>query len=108
MPLLRDFAACAGRYSATLERQWLLGLPGSDEIAKRRASFADLVDALLPIARTEGYGGRDILNWRIEAKFAQARLLQLGDFGTNHDNRAPAHEMAARYLTQCDQMLLSG
>lgn len=106
--LLQDFAACAGRFSATMERQWLLDLPGSESSARKRATFTDLVSALLPDAKAKGLSARIVLSWRIEAKFAQARLLQLGDFGTEPGARKPAHTRAAQLLRQCDQLLLSG
>ena len=60
--LIRDFAACAGRYSASLERDWLLDLPSADRDAHQRAAFIELLEALLPYAREEGLTGREILH----------------------------------------------
>ncbi len=85
----------------------MLEIPGADEAARKRAAFADLVAAILPGAKSDGLAPRTVLNWRIEAKFAQARLLNLGDFGTELDARGAAHARAASLLSQCDQMLLS-
>jgi len=85
----------------------MLQIPGSEDTARKRAAFADLVAAILPGAKSDGLAPRTVLNWRIEAKFAQARLLRLGDFGTELDARGAAHDRAERLLSQCDQMLLS-
>lgn len=85
-----------------------MGTPGAEDSAARRAMFVDLIDALMPGARADGLPASRVLHWRIEAKFAQARLLQLVEFGEDADARAPAAELADHYLAVCDDLLLSG
>ena len=106
--LLRDFSACAGRYSAKMEHQWLMGTPGAEASAARRAMFVDLIDALMPGAQSEGVPAARVLHWRIEAKFAQARLLQVVAFGDDAEARGPAEALAEHHIAVCDDLLLSG
>lgn len=69
-PLARDFALCAGRYSALVEHQWLVDGPASEHSAMIRDAFVQMTEA---VSGTEG--AAVALNWRIEAKAAQAALL---------------------------------
>jgi hypothetical protein len=69
-PLARDFALCAGRYSALVEHQWLVDGPASESSARMRDTFVDLAGA---VAGPEG--AAEVLNWRIEAKVAHGALL---------------------------------
>ena len=74
--LPREFATCAGRYSAMMEHAWLMQAPEAAEYARLRAAFLALVDAV-----DDGPGGVTI-NRRVEAKAAQAELLRMATFGT--------------------------
>ena len=64
--MVRLFASCAGRYSATMEHEWLMGRDGRVAEAQRRG-FVALLDAVLPDARAAGMTGPQVLSLRIEA-----------------------------------------
>jgi hypothetical protein len=86
--LLRDFAVCAGRYSALVEHQWLVDGPASDASAGTRDSLLSLVEAV-----EEPGMGAAVLGWRIEAKVAQKALLQRAHFAKDRDAEARAAEL---------------
>ena len=92
----RDFATCAGRYSALTEHLWTLSAP-ADEAERRRDLFLERVDATAP--------ADDALTWRVEAKAAQRGLLETARFaGGPRATRAQAASAAA--LDLCDRLLL--
>lgn len=104
--MVRLFASCAGRYSATMEHEWLMGRDGRAAEAQRRG-FVALLDAVLPDARAAGMTGPQVLNLRIEAKFAQAQLLQTASFHDDPARRDRAAQSAAREIIGCRGLLLS-
>ena len=70
-PLLKEFAVCAGRFSALVEHHWMVDGPASDASAGTRDSLLALVEAVQdPGMEATAMG------WRIEAKVAQKALLQ--------------------------------
>lgn len=83
---LRFFATCTGRLSALMESQWMFDGPASDLTKDRRDAMLSLVEA---VALPED--ARRVLLWRVEAKQAQAALLQQAHFG-----QAQAAETARR------------
>lgn len=95
-PLLRDFATCAGRYSALVEHQWLVDGPASEASARVRDNLLALVTAVQP-------DGMEAvaLGWRIEAKVGQAQLLSRGHFA--RDSLAGAR--AAQLLHACADLI---
>lgn len=100
------FANCAGRYSAVMEHAWLEG--GHDAQAEStRQQFIDLLEALQPLALDEGLTGPALLNARITAKFAQARMLQLATFERDAQARKRAAAGARRAMLQCNALVLS-
>lgn len=101
LDLVRAFANCTGRYSATMEHQWLMDTASADRSQARRNMFADLLDA----ARAPDQG-RQVLAWRIEAKVAQAALLTTATFGTHPDQKRAAAERAKAQIDMCDRLLL--
>lgn len=101
--LVRDFAACAGRYSAKMEHLWLMG-HAAEEAQRRRMAFVELLDALVPDAYANGLSPRRVLAWRIDAKFAYAAMLQQDTFSS----AAPQVARTNMVLTFCDELLLSG
>ncbi len=103
--LVREFAACAGRYSAQMEWRWLMSVEGADVSAANRAYFVDLIEAVMPEALNDGLHPRDVLAWRIEAKHAQAKLMQVATFSQEADVATPAVQSAVHYLSYCDAML---
>lgn len=100
------FAACAGRYSATMEHAWLMGQDGA-EARDRRAVFVDLLEALQPQAVAQGLTGPALLQARIAAKAAQARLLNLASFHTEPGQQRRAHAAARRAMAPCAALLLA-
>ena len=100
--LPRAFAECAGRFSASMEHAWLMQDPGADRFERDRAAFVDLLDAV------GGASGRQALAQRIDAKAAQARLLQEASFGTDSERAAWALRRADEQLATCRLLLLGG
>lgn len=98
---LRRFAICTGRLSATMEQQWLVSDPASDQTRGQRDAMWSLVEALMPA----GSESR-VMAWRIEAKVAQAVLLTQARFGT--DARAAGHAgaRAEALMRSCTSALL--
>jgi len=103
---LKVFATCAGRYSALMEHQWLTYDPASDQSELIRADFVDLIDALVPVARSAGLPKAQPLGWRISAKASLQVLLQRATFGKGREAEM-ARTQAGRKLAACRTMLLS-
>ncbi len=99
---VRVFASCAGRLSALMEFQWMFDGAASERTENVRSGF----EALLEASLGRGVSGSEALNWRIEAKMAQARLLSLGTFGTDARVARQAARASALYLGECEGMLL--
>lgn len=93
------FATCAGRYSAEVEHRWLMGR-NADEVTKQRRAMIDLVDAV----RADDQGSQ-VLARRIEAKFAQAALLQRAEFGGDTPAARRALRLAQTAIRQCAALL---
>jgi hypothetical protein len=87
-PLLREFAVCAGRYSALVEHQWMVDGPASERSAGTRDSFLALVGAV-----EEPGMAAAVMGWRIEAKMAQKALLQRAQFAGDKGAKARAAEL---------------
>lgn len=98
--LLRTFAQCAGRLSAEMEHSWLMG-DGADLAEARRNAMVDLLEALIPPDR-----GRDVLAWRIDAKFAHAALLARATFNDDADDARWARQQAETYAGACNGLVL--
>ena len=95
-PLLKDFAVCAGRFSALVEHQWLVDGPASERSAGTRDGLLALVEAV------EGPGmAATVLGWRIEAKVGQAQLLSRAYFAQD----AVAAERASDLLQACADLI---
>ncbi|WP_106606631.1 hypothetical protein [Shimia abyssi] len=99
---LKFFAACAGRLSAEMEFQWMFDGDAADAFAAERAAVLDILEAMMSDDQ-----GRDVLNWRVEAKMAQAALLTRATF--TNDARAARHsaKLALYNVESCRAMLLS-
>lgn len=95
-PLLRDFAVCAGRYSALVEHQWLVDGPASEVTALQRDALVDLVDAVM----ADGMEAA-AMAWRIEAKAGHAQLLSRAHFGRDR----LAAERSAQLLQGCADLI---
>lgn len=97
--LTQRFAQCAGRMSAEMEFQWLVGGSG-DQARLFRNHLEDLLEAVI----TPGEGPR-VLNWRIEAKHAHASLLTRAIFNDDSADAARAARLATQYAQGCRAML---
>jgi hypothetical protein len=95
-PLLREFAVCAGRYSALVEHQWLVDGPASVTSAGTRDSLLALVEAVAPPEM-----GAAAMGWRIEAKVAQKALLARAHFAGDN----AAKKRAAELLQACAALI---
>lgn len=99
----RLFASCAGRLSALMEHQWLMADPAAERTAAERAAMLSLVAAILPpgpVAEAEA------LNWRVEAKAAQADLLARARFRHDDATAAQAARRSDDLLGACRALLL--
>ncbi|SNR26675.1 hypothetical protein [Puniceibacterium sediminis] len=96
------FADCAGRMSAMMEFQWMFDGAASERTDVTITRFDVLIDATAGPEQT----GRELLNWRIEAKMAQSRLLNLATFGQDERLRRQAARAAAQYVAHCEALLL--
>lgn len=103
---LKVFAECAGRNSALEEQQRLFDGPASEKTAARVQEIESLIEALLPLAQATGTTGRDVLNWRVDAKMAQAVLLQQATFSLNTERARTARQMAQAHLNTCANLFL--
>lgn len=104
----RLFAICAGRFSALAEHQRLFDGAASERADARRATFDDLLDAVMPDARDWGMPGDMALSWRLAAKFAQAELLQRAAFQSDAYIAAQSRQAADRLFDECRVHLLDG
>jgi hypothetical protein len=87
-PLLREFAVCAGRFSALVEHQWMVDGPASEASAGTRDGLLALVEAI----EVPGMGAT-VMGWRIEAKVAQKALLQRAHFAGDRVAEKRAEEL---------------
>ena len=101
-PLLREFAICAGRLSATMEDQWMFDGPGSEKTAMQLAAVVSLIEASMP----QG-AGREVLAWRIDAKVAQRGLLHQARFAQDPRLAEMAAARAEALAATCRAMILS-
>lgn len=96
------FADCAGRLSALMEHQWLMGDPRADQTKAQRAAMIGLMEATMP-----PHEGREVLARRIEAKQAQAVLLTRATFNRDSADADWALRRAEMQISACVGLLLS-
>ena len=99
---LRTFANCAGRLTAQLEHAWLMHDDSAETIEDQRAQVVELLSAIMPQE-----AGRDVLNWRIDARAAQRALLQRATFTQDPSEAEWAGNLAQQYVADCTGFLLS-
>jgi hypothetical protein len=97
------FAMCIGRFSAEMEHGWLMGDDGAPA-KSRRALFEMLLET---VATRSGLSGPAILDMRIRAKMAQARLLQIASFHTDPSHRVRAAAAARRAIRPCEALIIA-
>ena len=99
------FASCLGRLSATREHAWLMG--GADHQTEAAYSiFEDLLEAVIDDARATGLTGPALLSRRINAKMAQAQLLQAATFVENERQSRNSARLAEHYLLACQSLVI--
>lgn len=98
--LPREFANCTGRASAMMEHAWLMQTDAAREFQDLRAEFLSLLEAVDP-ARNPA-----LLQWRLEAKVAQASLLSAATFGADPAGAKRARETADALIASCRGLLL--
>jgi hypothetical protein len=100
------FAACAGRYAAEVEHDWLLHPADSPAAEARRDAFLALLDAVEPDAVEDGVPPHLLMATRIEEKAAQAALLQRAAFHVDPLAALAAQSAAERRVAACGAWLL--
>lgn len=98
---VRLFATCAGRMSAVMEHQWLTDGPASELSRTLRDGHLALLEASMTADQAA-----KALNWRVEAKAAQAALLSLAAFGPDPTARQRAYARAQALVADCSALLL--
>ena len=99
--LTKTFAYCAGRLSAEVEHAWLMGDADADRLEDRRDETLVLLAAV-----TEEVDSGPVLDLRIRAKQAHARLLLDASFHTDPEIAGRARRLAATRIRACASMLL--
>ncbi|MBV7409385.1 hypothetical protein [Maritimibacter sp. DP1N21-5] len=99
--LTMGFANCAGRLSATMEFEWLLGQDGETARAERDAMVSLLEAVMAP------EDARDTLARRIEAKYAHSVLLTRAHFNDDAQDAAWAADRAEVEIGSCRALILS-
>jgi hypothetical protein len=100
------FAACAGRYAAEVEHDWLLNPAESPAAEARRDAFLALLDAVAPDAIDDGMPPHLLMATRIEEKAAQAALLERAAFHFDALAAEAALAAARRRIASCGAWLL--
>jgi hypothetical protein len=103
---LRTFSTCAGRMMALRDHLALFGGPEVDRAEVAREAHVSILEALLDLALADGFDGRRVTGWRIEARAAQSAVLSQADFGTTPERRARARVAADRHIAQCNRLIL--
>lgn len=98
---IRLFASCAGRMSAVMEHQWLTDGPASEVSQRLRDGHLALLEAVV-----SSDDAATAMNWRIDAKGAQAALLTLATFGATPTVRDRARLQAEALVATCSALLL--
>jgi hypothetical protein len=93
---LRMFAVCAGRLSALVEHQWMVDGPASEQTARSRDAMLALVDAVV-----QPEAALRTMQWRIDAKVAQAGLLARAHFAGDQT----AEKRSAHLLQECADLI---
>ncbi|WP_323785871.1 hypothetical protein [Thalassovita sp.] len=99
---LRVVATCAGRLSAQMEFQWMFDGSKADATKAVRASLIDILAAMTPPGQA-----REVLNWRVEAKIAQAALLRRSMFNPDKRDARWAQRAAQHKIGACRSLLLT-
>lgn len=99
---LRLFATCSGRLSAHWEHQWLT----NDLEPRIEQSQRDQMNALIFTLLNDDTAS-DVLNWRINAKHAHARLLTQASFSYDPEAADWALKRAQEEVESCLGLMLN-
>lgn len=99
--LLRTIASCAGRLSAQMEHQWLMGDAEADRTEARRGAMLEILSALAPPGDAPS-----VLSWRIDAKVAHSSLLTRATFNPDPDDSGWARRQADMMIADCNGLIL--
>lgn len=102
--LISTFAGCTGRLSAQLEYEWLMLDANASNTETKRDGLAQILDLLMHTGQS---GDAEILSLRINAKYAQAQLLQRATFNADPDDARRARRAAVENVADCAALLLS-
>lgn len=100
-PLLREFAICAGRLSATMEDQWMFDGPASERTQGDLQAMLALIQASMAPGE-----GRKVMDWRIKAKVAHRALLHQARFAQGPARAELAAARAEALAADCRSLLL--
>ena len=98
----KEFASCAGRYSAMMEHAWLMESPNAGDYERMRETFITLLEAV------DDGPGKVRFHRRIDAKIAQASLLRLATFSLEPEIAERAGEQVETHLAFCRGLVLGG
>ncbi len=100
--LMRDFAACTGRFSAEVEHSWLMQ---SQEADRKEALYRSMETLLASVTSADdAVQARAI---RIEYKAAHSHLLLQSAFGWDAEQRAFSGRRAKELLGACSSFMLA-
>ena len=100
------FALCTGAYTAVAEHSAMFDSEATELAAKRRADFAQLLDAVHPHALAYGLRKVDITATRVQARADMRTLLSAAKFSQEHERAVPAQAAIEARLAHCDRLLL--
>ncbi len=101
--LVQVFAGCVGRLSAQVEHEWVMQDTRAETTEQVRSNSEAVLQALL----TSPDAAQQALNWRIDAKHAQAQLLTRATFNENAEDATWAKRRAKDEIAKCANLLLS-
>ncbi|MEX0287140.1 MAG: hypothetical protein AB3N23_21250 [Paracoccaceae bacterium] len=93
---VHQIAACAGRLSAQVEHEWLMRDAAVQETQALRQEMTAVLEGTVAQDRVA-----DVLNIRISAKAAQARLLSRATFNTDAVDAGRAARHARNAIRAC-------
>lgn len=99
------FADCAGRFLALEEHERLWNGEASEQTAKVRNYFLDLLHSIEPFAIEAGLSPSEVTDWRVRGRADQRTLLMQAEFSTDQRIRRPAKHWAKARIDQCRALI---
>lgn len=100
------FATCSGRLEALATRQKARSEDRAAESDRLRAEFDTLLEAILPIALTEGLPARQARRWRDRGWIEIATLLADAEYSSDDKRAELAWQDMNRRISHCREVLL--